>query len=162
MIRLWESEVGMECYSRKVDADTIVFSPDGQLLATSSYNDGLKIWDSTSGKLLHTIKDHDFNQQPRFSADGWSIETSRGAILLPSSIRPNDIQGTRACSLSVVNQWLVCNSKKILWLPHGYEPLTVATRDNVIAMITRREKVIFMSFDFQGGPGGNDSHSFLT
>ncbi len=96
MIRLWETEVGLEYYSREANADTIAFSPDGQLLACSSYRDGLKIWDTTSGKLLHAIEDPDNHQQPLFSADGWSIETSRGAILLPSSLCPNDIRGTRA------------------------------------------------------------------
>ena len=36
----------------------VAFSPDGKLLATSSYDKLIKLWDVTTGQEIHTLKDH--------------------------------------------------------------------------------------------------------
>ena len=55
-------------------ADTIyatVFSPDGSILATSSYDRLIKLWDVDSGKELRTLKDHiDAVYSLAFTPDG--------------------------------------------------------------------------------------------
>jgi len=36
----------------------VSFSPDGKLAVTSSFENTVKIWESQSGKLLHTLNAH--------------------------------------------------------------------------------------------------------
>ena len=43
------------------DVNTAVYSPDGKTIVTSSKDKTAKIWDSQTGKLLHTLKGHTKN-----------------------------------------------------------------------------------------------------
>jgi WD40 repeat protein len=38
--------------------ESLVFSPDGTLLASSAYNDPVQLWDPASGQVLHVLVGH--------------------------------------------------------------------------------------------------------
>ena len=51
--------------------DGIAFSPDGKLLATSSYDRTVRLWEAPTGKHLWTFTDHtDPVEKVAFSPDG--------------------------------------------------------------------------------------------
>jgi tetratricopeptide (TPR) repeat protein len=60
--------------TRHSDCRTVAVSPDGKLVATGSHNGrGLKVWDSTTGKLLHDLLPDQTGTFPYFSSDGLEL-----------------------------------------------------------------------------------------
>jgi WD40 repeat protein len=61
---------------RDDDIRSFAFSPDGRHLATGSRDDTARVWDATSGRLIHVLQHHGYVVAERFSADGRSLVTS--------------------------------------------------------------------------------------
>ncbi|WP_241841847.1 TIR domain-containing protein, partial [Pseudofrankia sp. BMG5.36] len=62
---------------RADSAQTVAFSPDGTLLATSSWDKTARVWDTTSGTLHATLTGHtDWVHAVAFSPDGTLLATS--------------------------------------------------------------------------------------
>src|SRR5262249_16828636 len=54
--------------------ESIRFSPDGKLLASSSQDATVRIWEAATGKLRHTLKGHESEiDSVAFSADGKTV-----------------------------------------------------------------------------------------
>ena len=73
-VKIWDVASSELLLTIQGHADTIyatVFSPDGSILATSSYDRLIKLWDVDSGKELRTLKDHiDAVYSLAFTPDG--------------------------------------------------------------------------------------------
>ena len=68
-------------HQRRVDS--VLFSPDGKILASESFGDGVKLSDTRSGKLLHTLALRGYSANSiGFSHDGsiLAIGTNRGDV----------------------------------------------------------------------------------
>jgi WD40 repeat protein len=50
--------------------DDVIYSPVGDLMATTSFDDTLRIWNASTGQLLQTDQDNSFTSVPLFSPDG--------------------------------------------------------------------------------------------
>ena len=60
-MKIWDSATGKELFALNGHADTVwsvAFSPDGQRLASASWDQTVKIWDSATGKELLALKGH--------------------------------------------------------------------------------------------------------
>jgi len=55
----------------------VTFSPRGNLLATRNWDQGVKIWDLTTGQLVHSLKQTEHVIDFAFSSDGQTLATSR-------------------------------------------------------------------------------------
>ena len=116
--RLWEAGTGKERFvlrhDLKVSTDfarfdwvlTSAFSPDGKLLATSSLDDTLRLWNTETGREIYKLAGHGRSGGHRavgFSPDGrklyswgddmylrvWDVE--KGRALLEHRVRPKGI-----------------------------------------------------------------------
>lgn len=46
----------------------------------------------------------------------------------------------------IINSWITCNGKKVLWLPPDYRPCFVTVKERMIAMGTRTGLVLVIGF----------------
>jgi WD40 repeat protein len=75
LLQVWEVATGKEILhlDSKEEIDTLAFSPDGSLLASTNGRDQLTIWD-VKGKERKTLKGHFYDtSSPTFSADGKTL-----------------------------------------------------------------------------------------
>jgi WD40 repeat protein len=48
----------------------VTYSPVGDLMATTSFDDTMRIWNASTGQLVQTDPDNSFTSLPLFSPDG--------------------------------------------------------------------------------------------
>jgi WD40 repeat protein len=77
---LWDSQEGTLLATLKGHSDwvsSVAFSPDGQRLASGSYDRTVHLWDSQAGTCLATLKGHsDYVKNVAFSPDGQRLASA--------------------------------------------------------------------------------------
>jgi WD40 repeat protein len=69
----------MELVGHKESVNDAAFSPTGNILATASSDNTVKVWNANTGKMLHSINAHKQSlQSVRFSPDGGLFVTTGG------------------------------------------------------------------------------------
>jgi hypothetical protein len=91
----------------------VVFSPDGKMLASCSYDRVVKLWDVASHKEIRALKDHsDAVHGIAFSPDGKLLASAAA----DRAVKVWDVQsGVRLYSLSEATDWLYA----VAWSPDG-------------------------------------------
>jgi hypothetical protein len=72
-IRLWDLKTQEQLWVQQENTDSITgaaFSPDGRLIATSSWYGSVMVWDASTGKRLRVFLIEDGADSVAFSADG--------------------------------------------------------------------------------------------
>jgi WD40 repeat protein len=128
----------------------VAFSPDGKTLASGSYDKTVKLWDAGSGKVLQTLKGHStYVRSVAFSPDGktlasgsydqtvklWDAGSGKALQTLKGHSDPLNLLSPQSISpmlLSVEDDWICRNGKKVLWIPSEYRASKVTIRDNVV------------------------------
>jgi WD40 repeat protein len=120
--RIWRAD-GKELHvlRHRGAVTRIAFSPDSQLVVTASEDEMARLWDVTSGKVVHQLRGHtEAVRDAEFSRDGtrvvtasddrdariWSVTTGRPVVLLRGHFR-----GPQTASFSPDGRWVVTTGR---------------------------------------------------
>jgi WD40 repeat protein len=110
MVKVWEAATGRELLSLKREpAFSVVFSPDGRLLASAETR-AVRVWEAATGKDVHTFQGQDLFQSVAFSPDGKCLAAGSSATNQPGG----------------VTVWELATGKERFRQGHGKEVLSVA------------------------------------
>jgi WD40 repeat protein len=104
---------------------SVVFSPDGKQVASGSYDETVRLWDSVTGAALQTLEGHS--------------DTVMGATL-------QSLEGKLNLTLSVAKDWVVEGGERILWLPPDYRPTCYAVSNKAVVLGRSSGKLSFLNF----------------
>ncbi|OCK79913.1 WD40 repeat-like protein, partial [Lepidopterella palustris CBS 459.81] len=142
---------------------TVVLSPDGSRLASGSYNNSVRVWNVSTGKVEQTLRGHsDSILSVAFSPDGsrlvsgssdntvrvWNVvigqveQTLRGHSDLVLSVADSHSFYTVNNSMD----WVFRNGSRILYLPFDYRPAEFATEGSTVATGTKTGRVAIIGF----------------
>src|SRR5262249_49560974 len=86
-LRFWDLATGKERNPRpghNGEADTIAWSPDGRLIATASWAEGVLLWDAATGRHLpfsNSLRENWLARTLAFSADGRTLFSAHDGSL---------------------------------------------------------------------------------
>ncbi|PYI03229.1 WD40 repeat-like protein [Aspergillus sclerotiicarbonarius CBS 121057] len=134
-IKIWDLVAGTLQYTlegHEYIVRLLAFSADGRWLASA--DNVIKLWDATTGALLHDIDARGFLSELAFSRNGPFIETDLGLYDLPSGCHSTHFNVKPEMEIHVQKgQWVTLQGKRILWLPPAYRG-KVAIGDGILAL----------------------------
>ncbi|KAF1969492.1 hypothetical protein BU23DRAFT_557525 [Bimuria novae-zelandiae CBS 107.79] len=143
-VRLWDTATGAHQRTLEGHSDwvtSVAFSPDGRTLASASHDKTVRLWDTATGAHHRTLDVDVAIRQLSFSGDGSSLHTYRGVLDITCGTAS---PASTTLALFVREQWIVCDSKILLWLPPDYRATSVAVFRNTVALGHASGGVSFM------------------
>ncbi|KAH7194034.1 NACHT domain-containing protein [Fusarium oxysporum] len=132
---------------------SVAFSPDGQRLATVSWDKAVKIWDATTGRCQATL-----HTGAHLLTDAGIFDLSMPLSPLSSSPSPS-LPATLSASgplyqarqrqgygISTDGVWITYQGRNLLWLPSEYRPVTSAIAASTVALGCRSGRVLLFRF----------------
>lgn len=154
-IRLWETKSG-SCRAEFVpdsESNAVAFSPDGKLLVTTGAS-WINFYDTATGESRGTLSPH--NDAERrwfrtkgatlgFTPDGLSLHKDQQNIPLPEHLRQEaSAEKTRQAHITVQEDWVVDNGRKLFRIPVEQSHLVKAVWRNKICLGSRSGQVLIL------------------
>ncbi|KAF1952617.1 hypothetical protein CC80DRAFT_422011, partial [Byssothecium circinans] len=144
-VKIWDASSGKHLQTLKGHSGkvcSVAFSHDSTQIASASYDSTVKIWDASSGKHLQTLQVDRSLHDLSFDSTGYCLHTEIGAIVIGDPTAPNWTTAVteppppqhQCTALSSDNTWITYDSKRVLWLPSEYRPLSSAVSGRVIGI----------------------------
>ena len=131
----------------------LALSPDNRLLAVSAYDETTEIWHLASGRHLETFHIKHYVRDLSFSADGTYLDTDHGELEI--GYLHEDAHCSSPLSRfrwSIRGDWLMQDSRKMLWLPPDFRPEFSAYRDGFFVLGRKYGEITFMEVDLNYRP----------
>jgi WD40 repeat protein len=125
----------LEGHSEEVRA--VVFSPDGQLVASASNDSTVRVWETATGQCRCVLED-----QPSsisciaFIPDGQTLRTDKGDISLSGDLIAVSpiLQIKESPYATVEGEWILRQTQHFLWLPPEYRNCTTAVCRYIVCL----------------------------
>ena len=137
----------LEGHSHAVSA--VVFSPDGQLVASASQDSTVRVWETATGQCRTLLEDqHSRIFRIAFSPDGRTLHTNRGDIPLPLDlITVASAFPAQELPYAVVDsEWVLRQTWRFLWLPPQYRNCVTAVYRHTVCLGCYSGRVAILSF----------------
>lgn len=129
------------------DVRAVVFSPDGQLIASASEDRTVRVWETATGQCRYVLED-----QPSpifhitFLPDGQTLRTNKGDISLPVDVVavPPVLRIEESPYTIVGGEWILRRTRRFLWLPPEYRGCTTAVDRHVVCLGCRSGRVTIL------------------
>ncbi|VBB80706.1 Putative HET containing-domain vegetative incompatibility protein [Podospora comata] len=151
-IRIWEAKSGKEV--RKLEGHrgsvvSVAFSPDGSRIVSASKDWTIRIWEAASGSCLEAINVGTSATHISFDGTSRRLITNAGYIKIvtgmESLIEPDDPRG-HAYGLGQDGSSIICNGRKVLWLPLEYRARCSAIQGRMISIGCDSGRVFTIGF----------------
>ena len=130
---------------------SVVFSLNGQLVASGSDDQTVRLWDVQEAKHRMTISLLFFPKQLKFHLDsdllsinGTTYSVRSGTMAITGASRSHD--STRKPLLYADGEWVVKDSRRILWLPPEYRPWQQASHGDTIVLGFSDGRIVFLKW----------------
>lgn len=109
--------------------DTLSFSPSCEMLATSSKDGTVRLWDIAKGAVMFSFED--VTTTLVFSEDGCLLNTANSCLCLhPFTFQPPHTQKAQR-RITAKDKWISCDGERMILVPPGYE-LENVSNDTVV------------------------------
>ncbi|KAL4783825.1 hypothetical protein BJX76DRAFT_348278 [Aspergillus varians] len=120
---------------------------NGQLLASASADETIKLWDPTTGALKHTISTDSIIANIEFSTQLPQLITNAGSFDIQvcyESLMSNPSE--KVAQVSLADRWITIQGQRELWLPPDYLPSSLTAKDGTIVLGCTNGRVVIIMF----------------
>ena len=125
----------------------VAFSPDGQLVASASWDKTVRLWEAATGTCRSTLEGHsDDVRAVAFSPDGQLLHTNQGDIPVspPLVAMSPSTQQKQSSHILVQGQWILRNQQRFLWLPSEYRSNSTAVHEDIACLGLSSGRVVLL------------------